>query len=464
VPIPRRRRIAAGLFAALLVDAGIAAVTSMPAVAARSAASSSAVATAKAEAVAILSILNPGVSVQRKGKDVFKPATDGQKLHVGDTVQTDGTGFAQVNYTDESFTRLDVDTTFTIESLTDDQGNRRIKGSVDSGRTWNRTTALTESESFEQEGAGATAAVVGTAFMTSCDTATPQVCTFTSAVHGITLTTIDGEVQDLAPLEVCDSTEITPEDADLCASVSQLTLDAILANQWLLENLYLDGLAGFEGIVVVEDGVVVSVTPTPPVTPPADTEEETPPAAAPVIDPSNPVLVQSCNFAYPGDVCAALGASVLPNPSFPAEGLFSHNSEDVYFKVNASAGPSALPFYVVFTILPNGDFGEIWDAVADEQVVVGNNYASDTVFVFYSNEASDGTFTDSATVRVGNVDSVSDPVEIPIKIVNDFYDWGGEELAGTSATATPAADTPAPAADATTPAPAEGTTPAPAEG
>ena len=80
-----------------------------------------------------------------------------------------------MNYTDESFTRLDVDTEFTIVSLTDDQGNRQIKGSLDSGRTWNRTSALTESESFEQEGAGATAAVVGSASVIECNTGA-QLC------------------------------------------------------------------------------------------------------------------------------------------------------------------------------------------------------------------------------------------------------------------------------------------------
>ena len=124
---------------------------------------------AKPKAVAVLKIQNPSVSVKKKGASDFKPAKDGQKLHEGDTVQTDATGLAEVDYSDDSYTRLDVSTTLKIVKLSDDQGNRQVETSVDAGRTWNRTAALTESQSFEQSGAGATAAVVGTAFSIQCD-------------------------------------------------------------------------------------------------------------------------------------------------------------------------------------------------------------------------------------------------------------------------------------------------------
>ena len=132
MPIPRRRRVAAGLLVALTVDAGLALFTQVPfAGAVRTAGGDSATdQTEPAEAVARLQILEPAVSVRRKGNDVFKPGHEGQKLRVGDTMKTDETGFAQINYTDDSFTRLDVDTTFTIVSLTDDEGNRQIKGSL----------------------------------------------------------------------------------------------------------------------------------------------------------------------------------------------------------------------------------------------------------------------------------------------------------------------------------------------
>lgn len=303
------------------------------------------------EATATLQVIEPNVTVKRADKENFRPGREGQRLRVGDTVKTDATGFAQVNYTDESFTRLDVSTTFTIVSLTDDEGNRQIKGSVDSGQTWNRTSALTESESFEQEGAGATAAVTGTAFVVSCTT--PTNCTFTSVVDGITLTTVDGEIQHLDPLMECDSDEVVvDEDADLCGAPAQVTLDAILANAWILENLFIDGANGFEGIIVVEDGVVVSVTPTPP----ADEEEETPPpdlSDPPVVDP-NPVNILTAD-------------SDTDSPTYPT------GPGDVVISQDEWTGDNRVTFtlqvtnpghsfVVVFTALPDVLFGQLLDS------------------------------------------------------------------------------------------------------
>lgn len=215
-------------------------------------------------AVATLKVIEDGVSVRRKGKDEFKPARDGQKLRVGDTVKTDGTGFAQINYTDagDTFTRLDVDTEFTIVSLTDDQGNRKIDGSLDLGRTWNRTTALTESESFQQEGAGATAAVTGSAYLSDC--VSPGNCVFTSVVDNLIITTVDGEVKILDPLQQCDSTEITDTDSNLCNVPEDVALEILLADKFIAENFFLDGLGGYPlpvvGTVEVE-GTSVTFTP-----------------------------------------------------------------------------------------------------------------------------------------------------------------------------------------------------------
>ncbi len=419
MPLPRRRRVAIGLFTALVLDVGLAAVTSLPAGAARSmTAAGSAVAQSARNAVATLAILNQGVLVRRKDKDDFKPATDGQRLRVGDTVQTDEAGYAQVNYTDDSFTRLDVNTTFTIISLADDAGNRQIKGSVESGQTWNRTTALTETESFEQEGAGATAAVTGTAFLVSCTS--PQSCTFTSVVDGITLTTIDGEIQELAPLEQCDSDQaVTDEDANLCAEPSQVTLDAILANAWILQNLFLDGAAGFEGIILVEDGAVVAVTPTTTSTPPPNTDEVAagPP---PIVDADNPVLVEGCGHAYPEGTCSELVANeVVPAPDYEAPGLFSLYGEDVYFTINGSAGESGLPFVVVFTATPDSEFGSIWDDAAGVEVAIGAQYVPETLFRFQSAvSGSEGVEVDTNTaVKVVNTNGdESAAVEIPIAV------------------------------------------------
>src|SRR5450631_1984448 len=140
------------------------------------------------------------VSVETAGTSTFKPAKNGQSLHVGDTVQTDATGQAEIDYADTAYTRLDVNTTFTIKKLTDSQGNRQVEGSLDVGRTYNRTAALTQSQTFQQDAGGATAAVAGTAFVVTCTSATS--CTFTAVIDNINLTGA-GQTKTLNPLDEC---------------------------------------------------------------------------------------------------------------------------------------------------------------------------------------------------------------------------------------------------------------------
>jgi hypothetical protein len=328
VPLPRRRRVAIGLLAALVVDAGLVAIA-MPAGAARVGGQDES-AEVTNEKVANLEIIEPGASVRRSGKENFKPAKDGQKLRVGDTVQTDATGFVEIVYADDSFTRLDVNTTFTIESLTDDEGNRKIKGSVESGQTWNRVEALTENESFEQEGAGATAAVTGTAFAYACDAVT-NTCVLTTVVDGVTYSTQDGELKAVDPLQECEATEIDETDSDLCDVPTELTEAALIANAWIMQNLFLDGLLGYEvplfGVIVVEDGVVTSFTPTPP---PGD---ETP--AAPVIlDPALDVTENDSPFGGTG----------------PQTEIITDEENSVVFTINTGGAT-----YIVFTDLFEDD-------------------------------------------------------------------------------------------------------------
>ena len=177
-------------------------------------------------------------------------------------MQTDGVGLAEIDYASDSYTRLDVNTTFTITKLTDSQGNRQVNGTLQTGQTWNRTVALTQSESFQQQGAGTTAAVAGTAFVVDCTS--PTQCTFTGVIDNVTLTSSDGQTQTLNPLSQCVSTSGT-----LCAAPSQLTPDQLALIQWIQTNVFLDlvehGLGDgvfqpFAATVVVNNGVVQSVT------------------------------------------------------------------------------------------------------------------------------------------------------------------------------------------------------------
>src|SRR5262249_40834863 len=118
-----------------------------------------------------LTVEAPGVTVLKKGSSAFTKGKTNQLVAIGDTVQTDGTGLAEIKFKDGSLTRLNHGTIFTRDKLSNTTGKRQVEGTVSTGETWNRVQKLSESESFQQKGNGATAAVVGTAFVTKCSLA-----------------------------------------------------------------------------------------------------------------------------------------------------------------------------------------------------------------------------------------------------------------------------------------------------
>jgi hypothetical protein len=259
-----RRRLAV-LVAVVAAAAPLAFATGAQAAAAGSGGSSG-----SDEVVATLKVTSPKVEVKKQDASVFKVAKDGAKLREGDTVRTDAAGLAEIDYGNDAYTRLDVNTEFTITKLTDEQGARQVQGSLEVGQTWNRTAAITESGSFEQEGAGANAAVRGTAFAVSCDA--PDHCTFVAIEHTTALTGADGVTKDLTPRVACDST-----DGDLCDATKTLSVDELAANDWIQNNLIRDltergvGDGPFvpvQGVLVIEEGVFESFESAPPPPPP----------------------------------------------------------------------------------------------------------------------------------------------------------------------------------------------------
>ena len=213
-------------------------------------------------ALATLAVSTDNVSVRKDGKKKFKPATDGQGLRAGDTIKTDATGTAEIDYGNDAYTRLDVNTTFTIVVLTDDQGVRQVQGSLETGQTWNRTAALTESGSFQQEGAGANATVRGTAFAILCEAL--DHCTFTAVVDDIDLTGLDGVTRLLTPLDQCESTDSTGGPSTdltgvLCGDITKISADDLPA--WILTNLLQDLIQrGIDDSGFLTGTVVVSPT------------------------------------------------------------------------------------------------------------------------------------------------------------------------------------------------------------
>ncbi len=291
------------------------------------------------------------VSVEKSGTTTFAPATNNEALHVGDTVQTDSVGLAEIDYATDSYTRLDVNTTFTITKLTDSEGNRQVNGSLQTGQTWNRTVALTQSESFQQTGGGTTAAVAGTAFVVDCTS--PTTCTFTGVIDDVTLTGSGGQTQALNPLTQCVSTS-----GSLCAAPSALTPDQLALIQWIQLNVFLDltehGLGNgifdpFAGTTTVTNGVVQTFTPSGP----GFTPVVPPPPTAPTIG-SSPI---SAGGGYAGSGQDPTGFCTLGSQTNyqPTSQINVGDDCSVDFKLNVT-GDGSRPFYVQFTGLPG--FGE----------------------------------------------------------------------------------------------------------
>jgi hypothetical protein len=142
-----------------------------------------------AESLASLKITADNVQIKKSGKSTFVAAKDGQALKQGDTLKTDESGRAEIDYTDGSITRLAGSTVFTISKLTNDRGGRQTQGTLSVGETWNRAAKVSETGSFEVKAGGTTAAVQGTAFVATCvpnsDGTQAVDCTFTAVVDDI---------------------------------------------------------------------------------------------------------------------------------------------------------------------------------------------------------------------------------------------------------------------------------------
>ena len=150
-------------------------------------------------ALASLKVTADNVQIKQKGKSSFVDAKDGMALKQGDTIKTDATGRAEIDYTDGSLTRLGASTVFTISKLTNEKGGRQTQGTLSVGETWNRAAKVSETGSFEVKAGGTTAAVEGTAFVASCvpkGDGTQQVtCSFTAVVDNIH---VDSDAWDVA--------------------------------------------------------------------------------------------------------------------------------------------------------------------------------------------------------------------------------------------------------------------------
>ncbi|MGH9025386.1 MAG: FecR domain-containing protein [Acidimicrobiia bacterium] len=169
----------------------------------------------------------------------FREGENDQALAAGNTVRTNDTGRAQIDYSDGSLTRLDFDTIYTVVELSDDEGQRRVEGELGPGQSWNRVQELSESDSFQAESAGATAAVQGTAWTTLCKSDVRCLLTVVTGVVGV-----DPRRGD--PIHLGPGDQVPVTDGKL-GEVEQKSPDELFANPWIRYNLEKDAEQGKSG-------------------------------------------------------------------------------------------------------------------------------------------------------------------------------------------------------------------------
>lgn len=122
---------------------------------------------ATAKEFATLHPVQGTVEVSREGGD-FRTGTEGQTLQAGDTVRTGVDSRAEIEYFDGSVTRLDAETSFTLRelsSISEVPNSKIIEAEQSEGRTFQRITEITDSQSrFDVETPTATASVLGTSY------------------------------------------------------------------------------------------------------------------------------------------------------------------------------------------------------------------------------------------------------------------------------------------------------------
>lgn len=143
--------------------------------------------------LATLKITNDSVTVKKKGASDYTAAKDGQALSQGDSIKTDATGTAEIDYSDGSLTRMSPATIFTLTKLSNERGGRQTQGTLSVGETWNRAAKVSETGEFSVKAGGTTAAVEGTAFVVKCvpntDATTKTAnCTVQAVVDNINVT------------------------------------------------------------------------------------------------------------------------------------------------------------------------------------------------------------------------------------------------------------------------------------
>ena len=204
-------------------------------------------------ATASLRVLAGTVEVQPASGD-FAAGVDGQELGEGFTVRTGSDGRAVIEYFDGSVTRMDHDTTFTInvlEILDNEAQSKVIEGGQTAGGTYNRVVDLTDSQSrFDVVTPTAVASAQGTVF-----------AVFVNPDGSTTVAVVEGSV-DVNGTEVPIGFMVTV-DADGTVGEVVPIPDDLIDDDWIQYNCELDeGEIGDYATCIADAGTTTTTSST----------------------------------------------------------------------------------------------------------------------------------------------------------------------------------------------------------
>jgi hypothetical protein len=179
------------------------------------------------DAPAQLRIRQDAISVQHGSSDLTA-AQEGEDLGSGDTVRSDASGQAQIEFFDSSVVRIDGDTQVTLREVADRTDARDILLQMDGGRTWNRVAEMTSSrDRYEVRLPNGTVNVRGTTFLLDCRT---QDTCYAVGFDGSTeLTSSAGDKQTV------DDGDCVRSTSDGLSTCDEKALGLI--DNWVKENL-----------------------------------------------------------------------------------------------------------------------------------------------------------------------------------------------------------------------------------
>jgi hypothetical protein len=187
------------------------------------------------QSLATLKVLDDAVAVAHGEGAAFEPAQSGASLGIGDEVQTDAAGLAEISYFDGSWQRIENQSVLTLTELVDIEGGKVVRTGLDQGRAWQRVQALTTDEdSFEVDTPVAVGSVRGTEFSIDC-TVQPVACTFAVVEGVVELALSGGTTVTLQAGDLLSVSRDQPVGTPLSVGVDQLRQDP-----WIAKNLQLD--------------------------------------------------------------------------------------------------------------------------------------------------------------------------------------------------------------------------------